>query len=167
MNALAPYITLETVRLDLDLKSGKRVFEEAALVFENAYGIPHMDAFNAMIERERWGVTTLGNQVQLPHGRLPDLEDVAVVILRTMQPVDINALEQEEVRLFCCMLAPDTDDELMQDKAQAIIRTAVHMLNDPPTREALMQTPTEVGVCEIVHQWEDPQTEEPLEDTEA
>jgi len=34
MNLLAPLLTLETVRLNLDVVSRKRLYEEAGLVFE-------------------------------------------------------------------------------------------------------------------------------------
>ena len=53
MNKLSTYITLEAVRLDLNLSSLKRLFEEAGLALESAYGIPHDEAFTALNERER------------------------------------------------------------------------------------------------------------------
>ena len=39
MTLLTPYLKLESVRLDLDIASQKRLFEEASLAFERAYGV--------------------------------------------------------------------------------------------------------------------------------
>ena len=39
MNLLAPLLTLETVRLNLDVVSRKRLYEEAGLVFETSAGL--------------------------------------------------------------------------------------------------------------------------------
>ena len=43
MNLLAPLLTLETVRLNLDVVSRKRLYEEAGLVFETSAGLSHTE----------------------------------------------------------------------------------------------------------------------------
>ena len=51
MNLLAPLLTLETVRLNLDVVSRKRLYEEAGLVFETSAGLSHTEAFDALFAR--------------------------------------------------------------------------------------------------------------------
>lgn len=53
MNLLAPLLTLETVRLNLDVVSRKRLYEEAGLVFETSAGLSHTEAFDALFAREK------------------------------------------------------------------------------------------------------------------
>ena len=61
MNLLAPLLTLETVRLNLDVVSRKRLYEEAGLVFETSAGLSHTEAFDALFAREKLGSTCLGS----------------------------------------------------------------------------------------------------------
>ena len=68
MNLLAPLLTLETVRLNLDVVSRKRLYEEAGLVFETSAGLSHTEAFDALFAREKLGSTCLGSGCALPHG---------------------------------------------------------------------------------------------------
>lgn len=87
MNLLSQYLTLDAVRLDVDVASRKRLFEEAAFAVEAAYGENHDAVFDALIARERLGSTALGNGCAIPHGRLVSLAAPAVVLLRTKVPL--------------------------------------------------------------------------------
>ena len=105
MNKLSTYITLEAVRLDLNLSSLKRLFEEAGLALESAYGIPHDEAFTALNERERLGSTALGFGCAVPHARLTGLEEPAVVLLRTLEPLKVPSPDKTGAQLFIVILA--------------------------------------------------------------
>ena len=83
MNLLAPLLTLETVRLNLDVVSRKRLYEEAGLVFETSAGLSHTEAFDALFAREKLGSTCLGSGCALPHGRVEGITEPAAVFLRT------------------------------------------------------------------------------------
>ena len=109
MNRFSSYITLQTVRLDVSAASRKRLFEEASALFEVAYGISHSEVFDALIARERLGSTCVGAGCALPHGRLPELEEPALVFLRTAEPVSLDSPDGRGVRLFFCLLVPEND----------------------------------------------------------
>ena len=66
MNLLAPLLTLETVRLNLDVVSRKRLYEEAGLVFETSAGLSHTEAFDALFAREKLGSTCLAAAARFP-----------------------------------------------------------------------------------------------------
>ena len=105
MNLLSEHFTLETVRLDVDVSSRKRLFEECALLFESAYGIPHDEAFEAIFEREKLGSTNLGEGCGIPHGRIDGLAAPAVVFIRLKTPLACDS--EEPLRLIISILAPN------------------------------------------------------------
>lgn len=111
MTLLTPYLKLESVRLDLNLSSQKRLFEEASLAFERAYGVPHDEAFAALMERERIGSTAVGHGCAVPHGRLAELESPAIVFLRTLAPLKVSAPDNQGVQLFSRFLCPQRIQE--------------------------------------------------------
>ena len=110
MNLLAPLLTLETVRLNLDVVSRKRLYEEAGLVFETSAGLSHTEAFDALFAREKLGSTCLGSGCALPHGRVEGITEPAAVFLRTAAPLSLDAPDGRPVQLFLCLLIPENDD---------------------------------------------------------
>ena len=149
MTLLTPYPTLEPARLDLDIASQTRLFEEASLAFERAYGVPHDEAFAALMERERIGSTAVGHGCAVPHGRLSDLESPAIVFLRTLAPLKVSAPDNQGVQLFFAILVPadNPGDHL------ALLRETAGIFGDEKTREALLRAPDAMSFLEILSQW--------------
>ena len=149
MTLLTPYLKLESVRLDLDIASQKRLFEEASLAFERAYGVPHDEAFAALMERERIGSTAVGHGCAVPHGRLAELESPAIVFLRTLAPLKVSAPDNQGVQLFFAILVPakNPGDHL------ALLRETAGIFGDEKTREALLRAPDAMSFLEILSQW--------------
>ena len=117
MNKLSTYITLEAVRLDLNLSSLKRLFEEAGLALESAYGIPHDEAFTALNERERLGSTALGFGCAVPHARLTGLEEPAVVLLRTLEPLKVPSPDKTGAQLIADGITQQLEKRVMFRRA--------------------------------------------------
>ena len=111
MNLLSQYLTIDTVRLDIDVVSRKRLFEEASFAIETAYGEDHDTVFEALMARERLGSTALGHGCAVPHGRLESLQEPALVLLRTKQPIAYDAPDDKPVRLFMTLLVPQDNPE--------------------------------------------------------
>jgi PTS system nitrogen regulatory IIA component len=193
MNSLAPYVTIETVRLDLNVASRKRLFEEAGLVFESSAGIPHKEAFDALFAREKLGSTCIGGGCAIPHGRTEHAEEPAVAVIRTAEPIVLDAPDGKPVQLFICMLVPQkaaeqeevreeeeaSEDSGEKDGAAAqdgekpccdcsrLFLEADALLRDKGVRAALLAAKTDVEVCEIIHGWEPPSGLSEEEEAEA
>lgn len=153
MNLLAPYFTVENVRLDLDVSSRKRLYEEAGLLFETSYGVSHTDAFDALIAREKIGSTCVGAGCALPHGRLGDLAEPAIIMLRTAAPLKLDTPDGQDVRLFLCILIPEHDTE----SYLPLLRECASLLQNRASRQALLSAEDVVSVCRYVHDWEPPE----------
>lgn len=150
MNHFAPYITLETVRINLEVSSRKRLFEEAGSLFEVAYGVAHDEVFDALNARERIGSTCVGNGCSLPHGRLSGITEPALVFLRTAAPLALDAPDGRPVSLFFCLLVPEEGD---QSAYLALLKELAEMLSDREARKNLLAAPDEVSVCRCLHEW--------------
>lgn len=156
MNHFAPYITLETVRIGLEVSSRKRLFEEAASLFEVAYGVAHDEVFDALNARERIGSTCVGSGCGLPHGRLAGITEPALVFLRTSEPLALDAPDGRPVSLFFCLLVPEEGD---QSAYLALLKELAEMLLDREARKGLLAAPDEISVCRLLHEWRSKSTQ--------
>ena len=157
MNLLSQYLTIDTVRLDIDVVSRKRLFEEASFAIETAYGEDHDTVFEALMARERLGSTALGHGCAVPPGRLESLQEPALVLLRTKQPIAYDAPDDKPVRLFMTLLVPqDNPEEHLQ-----ILREIAALFADDAVREGLLNTTEAVGACELIANWNSPFAEQP------
>lgn len=151
-NLLAPLLTLETVRLGLDVASRKRLYEEAGLMFESSAGVPHTEAFDALFAREKLGSTCLGAACAIPHGRVSGIDKPCAVFLRTAAPLALDAPDGRAVQLFLCILIPDSDS----DDYLKILRETAAFFSERANRTALLAAQSEVEVCECIHNWQVP-----------
>ena len=138
MNLLAPLLTLETVRLNLDVVSRKRLYEEALAARD--------------VEVEANGFKSKQRCCALPHGRVEGINEPAAVFLRTAAPLSLDAPDGRPVQLFLCLLIPENDDGMYLK----ILREAACLFGNKPLRNALLHAESEVKVCELIHNWTPP-----------
>ena len=160
MNLLSQYLTLDAVRLDVDVASRKRLFEEAAFAVEAAYGENHDAVFDALIARERLGSTALGNGCAIPHGRLVSLAAPAVVLLRTKSPINYDAPDGKPVRLFMTILVPTENPQAHL----VLLRETAALLSDKALLQKLLDLPAPIDVCELIAAWNSPFATEDAEE---
>ncbi len=153
MNQLSRYLKFSSVRLDLDIASQKRLFEEASFTLQTAYGAPHDEVFAALSERERIGSTALGKGCAVPHGRLQGLEEPAIAFLRTKEPLRLPSPDGSGAQLFIVILVPWEHPE----RHLALLRETAALFSDDATREALLAAPSQTEFCEIVTAWSAPE----------
>lgn len=71
---------------------------------------PHLDADHALsvlLDREGLGTTGIGDGVAIPHGKLPGLENIIVLVGRSLRGVDFDALDFKPCNVFFLVLAPE------------------------------------------------------------
>lgn len=152
MSVLAKYLTLDAVRVDVEVTSRKRFFEEAALAVEAAYGEPHDEVFNALFERERLGSTGLGRGCAVPHGRLAGITEPAVVFLRAKPPVAYDAPDGLPVSLAIAIIVPEANPETHL----TLLRETAALFSEEDMRVALNKAPEAVDVCRLIADWRSP-----------
>lgn len=150
MNRIARLLAPTHILLDLPVTSKKRVFEQAALLFENHQGLERGKVFDALFARERLGSTGLGEGVAIPHGRIKGLGEAVAAVLRVAGAIPFDAPDGQPVRLLVCLLVPEhaTEEHL------EILSEAAELLSDRNVRELLMTTDDPARLFEALSQWE-------------
>lgn len=105
---LDDYIDPQLVLPELAASGKKEVLREMAQALSARH--PHLDADAALavlMDREALGTTGIGDGVAIPHGKLPQLENIIVLVGRSKQGVEFEALDFKPCRIFFLVLAPE------------------------------------------------------------
>ena len=143
---LGSLIDTERVRCDVEARSKKHALEILSEMLSK--GEPTLAAqgvFDSLVQRERLGSTAVGSGAAIPHGRLPDIGETRVALLRLSEPIDFDAVDGEPVQLIFGLVIPDegSDEEHLE-----LLSSIATLLRDPtfnnrataaPGRKALFQ----------------------------
>lgn len=61
----------------------------------------------ALAERESQGSTGFGDEIAIPHARIPGMRDFLVFIARASKGIDFDSLDKKKVKLFFVILGPE------------------------------------------------------------
>lgn len=152
MNLIANLLTADTIVIDLDASSKKRVFEQAGLLFENHHGIAKSAVYDALFAREKMGSTGLGLGIAIPHGRIKGLKGAIGAFIRLAAPVQFDAPDGLPVSLVFVLLVPEAATEhhlqLLSELAQ--------VFSSKTFREQLIAAPDAAAVHALFAQWQSP-----------
>lgn len=150
MSRIARLLAPTHVLLDLAVSSKKRLFEQAALLFENHQGIERGKVFDALFARERLGSTGLGEGVAIPHGRIKGLREAVAAVVRVDSAIPFDAPDGEPVQLLVFLLVPEhaTEEHL------EILSEVAELLSDRTVRDRLMTTEDPAQLFRMLSSWE-------------
>ena len=150
MNQIARLLPLANVVTELEASSKKRVFENAALLFENNHGIAQSKVYEALFAREKLGSTGLGQGIAIPHGRIKGLKEAIGGFLRLNNPVQFDAADGKPVNMVFVLLVPEAATELHLQ----ILSELAQMFSERAFREKLLQAPTALAVHALFVNWQ-------------
>ncbi len=101
-------LAADAVLSDLKATSKKHLLQELAGRAAALCSLDERTIFDALLERERLGATSVGNGVAIPHARLPEIDTVYGIFARLAQPIDYDAADDEPVDLVFLLLAPES-----------------------------------------------------------
>ncbi len=134
-----------------DLTSKTKVEVLAELVQPVAARNPAFDANKArqvLLERERLGTTGIGDGVAIPHGKMVALSEIRLVVGRSREGVDFDALDFKPCNVFFLVLAPE-------QSAGMHLRILAHisrLLKDEGFRESFMSAKGKEGLWDLLKQ---------------
>ena len=103
------YIEPNIIDLNLPFSSKKRLFEQlAAKIGENNKEIRPI--YDCLVQREKIGVTSLGNGVAIPHGKCLNDKEVRMRIVVLKKAVNYESVDDTLVQLIVCMIFPKETD---------------------------------------------------------
>lgn len=132
---LGDHLAKEHVLPNLTSATKSEVLAELIAPLNETY--PEMDtdlAVRVLLDREKLGTTGIGDGIAIPHGKLESLEKVIVLVGRSEQGVEFDALDHRPCSIFFLVLAPENIAGLHLRVLAQISRT----LKDETFRKAFM-----------------------------
>lgn len=117
-----------------------------------ALAVPDLDAhdvFNVLWEREELGSTGIEAGIAVPHGRLRQIARPILVVGRTRQPIDYDAIDEMKTDLFFALLAPATGGDHLRLLAQL-----ARLFHAPEFGEQLRSCATADDMHRCILRWE-------------
>lgn len=149
MNLIAPLLTPDTTLLDLSFTSKKKLFEHAAELFAQTYGIKAADVFTSLFDRERLGSTALGSGIAIPHGRIKGLKDASGALYRLKTPLEFDAPDNQPVSLCFILLVPkDANERHLQ-----ILGELAQLFSDNAMRTRMLNVATPSELIALLGAW--------------
>jgi PTS system nitrogen regulatory IIA component len=99
----------QSCRVDVAVKTKAEMLSRLSELAANsavAGSIPTADIHAALSERESQGSTAFGNEIAIPHARIPGLEKFLLYIVSVPRGVEFEALDRKKVKLFFVILGP-------------------------------------------------------------
>lgn len=98
-------------------------------------------------DRESLASTGVGDEVAIPHGRLPNLTQLVAAIAIAPDGVDFDSIDRRPVRIFVAVLAPD---RAPGDHLRVLARVS-RLLRDARVRAELIGAADPARVLSILH----------------
>mgnify|MGYP001587142645 CR=1 FL=1 len=120
---------------DLKAKDKKGILEELVSPLVQTTGIDQDSLVKVLIERERLGSTGIGGGVGIPHGKLKDLQSIALGFGLSRSGVDFESMDGKPTHIFFLLLTPDNSTGLHLKLLARISK----LLKKGPFKERLLQ----------------------------
>ncbi|MCF6287777.1 MAG: PTS sugar transporter subunit IIA [Proteobacteria bacterium] len=104
------YIEPNNIDMQIPFSSKKKLFEQLAMKM-GANTQESRQIYDALVKREKLGVTSLGNGVALPHGQCLEDKNIKMHITVLNKPVNYESVDDTLVQLIVCILFPKKTDE--------------------------------------------------------
>jgi PTS system nitrogen regulatory IIA component len=151
MNPVGELLTIDDIRLDLDVSSKAQVLAEIAALLAARNGLSNEKILEGLTAREQLGSTGMGHGVAIPHARTNRCSMPAAVFVRTRAPIAFDAPDGKPVSVFLGLIVPDQATE----RHLLILATAAAMFADKPFREGLKTTEGAAAIRELLVTWMD------------
>ncbi len=130
---LTDVLTPARVEVDAPIAAKKRLLEYVAHAcapadLENEF-------FEALLEREKLGSTSLGHGVALPHARVPQIEKPVAVFIRLKDPIPYDSHDDAPVDLIFGLFVPENEHTTHLH----LLSEVATLLNQASARDAIRQ----------------------------
>jgi PTS system nitrogen regulatory IIA component len=114
----------------------KGVLEELADALVKGYdNLNRNKVVEVLMERENLGSTGIGDNIAIPHGKLPQLNNLVLCFGRSLPGVNFDSMDGKPTHLFFLLMAPENSIGLHLKALAKISR----MLKDSSFRRNLME----------------------------
>ena len=99
---------VEFINADLSAKTKIEALTELVnTMIRSGFKLNSSSVIEILQQRENLGSTGIGDGVAIPHGKIPELDDLIVAFGRSTEGIDYDSLDGKPVHLFFLLLAPE------------------------------------------------------------
>jgi nitrogen PTS system EIIA component len=100
-------LTKESILPEMQAANKKAALEELAkTLVPGPDGLELPKVMEVLLDRERLGSTGIGDNIAIPHGKLPQLSHLVLSFGRSLKGVDFDSMDGKPSNLFFMLLAP-------------------------------------------------------------
>jgi len=102
----------ESIISDLKSQDKKGILEELVAPIALITGINHKDLIRVLMDREQLGSTGIGGGIGIPHGKLKQLESLALGFGLSRKGVDFESMDNQPTHIFFLLVTPENSTGL-------------------------------------------------------
>jgi len=120
---LQEILTADCIKCLATVSSKKRILELiCALASNKIPGIDQHVLLDSLMEREKMSSTGIGHGIAIPHGRLPNAQQVIAVLITTEKAIVFDAIDNQAVDIFIALFVPENSCDEHLSTLQSIAR---------------------------------------------
>ena len=151
MNPLGELLTLDDIRLDLDVSNKAQLLEHIATLLAARHSLSKTVVLESLMGREQLGSTGVGHGVAIPHARMSQCVAAVAVFVRTKSAIPFDAPDGKPVSVFLGLIVPNKANE----RHLQLLATAAGMLSDRSFRDKLKTCADPSAVSALLAAWPD------------
>jgi PTS system nitrogen regulatory IIA component len=149
MNAVGELLTIDDIRLDVEVSSKDQLLAEVAALLAIRNGLSRTQILESLAAREQLGSTGVGHGVAIPHARTDRCAAPAAVFMRTRVAIAFDAPDGKPVSIFLGLIVPNRATE----RHLLILSTAAAMFSDKAFREKLKAGDHPAQILDLLASW--------------
>ena len=116
----------ESIISDLKSQDKKGILEELVAPIASITGVNNKDLVRVLMDREQLGSTGIGGGIGIPHGKLKQLESLALGFGLSRKGVDFESMDNQPTHIFFLLVTPENSTGLHLKMLARISRILKH-----------------------------------------
>ena len=139
----------ECIIPELRSKTKKEVLEELTGALLNCKADLDKEALvEVLLEREQLGSTGIGDGIAIPHGKVPDLDELIVSFGRSTLGIEFDSMDGRPTHLFFLLIAPENSAGVHLRALAKISR----LLKSAHFRQRLLEAGTREELFQVIQE---------------
>jgi len=141
----------EAIISDLKSQDKKGILEELVAPIARITGVNHKDLVRVLMDREQLGSTGIGGGIGIPHGKLKQLESLALGFGLSRKGVDFESMDNRPTHIFFLLVTPENSTGLHLKMLARISKILKH----DPFKEKLLNAANSDAIFSIIREEDD------------
>ena len=140
-------LKIEFINANLSARNKDEALAELInTIIQGGIKLKHSSIIEILKQRENLGSTGIGDGVAIPHGKIPELDEIIVAFGRSMEGIPFDSLDGKPVHLFFLLLAPENSS----GQHLKILAKISKMLKDVDFRKKLLKAKSQSDLYKII-----------------